>query len=243
MLSWLVVACVAPAVRSGMISIRPKSMKLFYVVAVFALLLSPCLGQTAEQASQAKAVQMYPDLGHKGSAFNQAFIALYQRKKAAGDPMLQKPDWPMALAAEVASSLGTGTVATGTNSTPAVVASVPAPAIAPAAVAPTPVVTTGTLPLVAKPTADTPVTIANSGDSWTMDNGIMKLTVSKRNARVTGLVYNGLNLMGRVVQWESGPGGRVTASVTIDPATNGGERGEIAWHPGRQCGAGACGKG
>ncbi len=49
---------------------------------------------------------MYPDLAVKGSAFNQAFVQLYARRKAEDDPELQKPNWPVLLANEVAGSLG-----------------------------------------------------------------------------------------------------------------------------------------
>jgi rhamnogalacturonan endolyase len=76
--------------------------------------------------------------------------------------------------------------------------------------------------------ADAPVTITDNGNTWTMDNGIVKATINKRNSNMTALVYKGINTMGGGGYWEQTPSGTVTQTVTIDPAKNGGERGEVA---------------
>ena len=85
------------------------------------------------------------------------------------------------------------------------------------------------LPKVAKPTVNAPVTLIDSGDRWTLDNGIVKLTILKKNGNPTSLVYNGVEILTHGPSyWEQVPSGTVTASVTIDPATNGGERAEVS---------------
>jgi rhamnogalacturonan endolyase len=83
------------------------------------------------------------------------------------------------------------------------------------------------LPPVAKNTVTAPVTIIDNGNSWTMENGIVKMTVLKNNSNLSGLVYHGVNIVGRSEYWEQTPSGKVTPSITIDPAKNGGERGEV----------------
>ena len=82
-------------------------------------------------------------------------------------------------------------------------------------------------PAIAKPTATAPVTVADSDNAWTLDNGIVKATISKRDGRMTALVFRGINTMGGGGYWESAIAGRATQSLTIDPAKNGGERAEI----------------
>jgi rhamnogalacturonan endolyase len=83
-------------------------------------------------------------------------------------------------------------------------------------------------PAVAKPAVDAPVTLADNGDTWTLDNGLVKITVLKRTGRLTSLVYQGREeLNARSEGWEQYPSGTVTQAVTIDPASNGGERAEV----------------
>jgi rhamnogalacturonan endolyase len=87
------------------------------------------------------------------------------------------------------------------------------------------------LPAVAKPTVNTPVTVTDNGETWTMDNGIVKVTIEKHGGVIPSLVYHGVEFMNdpkRGGRWEQYPSGQVTPSVTIDPAKNGGERGEVA---------------
>ena len=83
------------------------------------------------------------------------------------------------------------------------------------------------LPSVAKSQVAAPVTVTNSAASWTLDNGIVKATINKRNGNMTALVFHGINTMGGGGYWEQTPSGQVTQSLTIDPATNGGDRAEV----------------
>ena len=80
------------------------------------------------------------------------------------------------------------------------------------------------LPAVAKASVSAPVTVTDNGGNWTLDNGIVKATINKRNSHITSLVYHGVNIMGPGGIWEQVPSGQVTQSVTIDPAKNGGQR-------------------
>jgi len=74
------------------------------------------------------------------------------------------------------------------------------------------------------------VTITDNGNSWTLDNGIVKATVNKFDGHMTALVFHGVNTMGGGGTWEQTPRGSPQGSntITIDPKTNGGERGEVA---------------
>jgi rhamnogalacturonan endolyase len=86
-------------------------------------------------------------------------------------------------------------------------------------------------PRVEKVAVNAPVTLKDNGDSWTMDNGVVALTVLKRNGTIAigSLMYRGISIVpNRGEFWETTPGGTVTARVTIDPATNGGERAEVS---------------
>jgi rhamnogalacturonan endolyase len=84
-------------------------------------------------------------------------------------------------------------------------------------------------PKVAKVTVNDPVTLTDNGDSWTLDNGIVKATILKRNGNMSSIFYKGINIIpNRSEFWEQTPAGTVTASVTIDPASNGGERAEVS---------------
>ena len=84
------------------------------------------------------------------------------------------------------------------------------------------------LPPVAKPAVNTPVTVTDNGASWTLDNGIVKATILKSNGNINPLIYHGVTVVGQSEYWERTPSGQVTASVTIDPKTNGGQRAEVA---------------
>ncbi len=77
--------------------------------------------------------------------------------------------------------------------------------------------------------ADSAVTLTDDGTSWTLDNGIVKATISKNNGFLSSLVYKGFDTGSRGV-WEHTPQGapQVTNSVTIDPTANGGERAEVS---------------
>jgi rhamnogalacturonan endolyase len=89
-------------------------------------------------------------------------------------------------------------------------------------------------PVVAKPAVNNPVTLTESADSWVMDNGIVKVTVLKASGRLSSMIYQGKEMLSpRSEGWEQYPtaaaaAGRLTDSVTIDPAKNSGERAEVS---------------
>jgi len=83
------------------------------------------------------------------------------------------------------------------------------------------------LPAVAKASVSAPVTVTDNGGNWTLDNGIVKATIGKRDGRMSALVYHGINTMGGGGYWESNPA-NAAPSVTIDPAANGGQRAEVS---------------
>ncbi len=82
-------------------------------------------------------------------------------------------------------------------------------------------------PAIAKPTVNDPVSITDNGGSWTLNNGIIKATINKRSSNMTSMIYHGVETMGPGGRWEQSPSGRVTQTISIDPASNGGERGEV----------------
>src|SRR5271157_5708881 len=88
----------------------------------------------------------------------------------------------------------------------------------------------GALPVVAKPKVTAAVTVTDNGRTWTLDNGIVKATINKGSGNMPSLVYHGINTMGAGGYWEQTPQGapQLTQTVTIDPATNGGARAEVA---------------
>ena len=79
------------------------------------------------------------------------------------------------------------------------------------------------LPKVARVTVNDPVTLTDNGDSWVLDNGIVKATILKKNGNMSTVYYHSIDIPNaRSEYWEQTPAGTVTAKVTIDPATNGG---------------------
>jgi rhamnogalacturonan endolyase len=81
------------------------------------------------------------------------------------------------------------------------------------------------------------VTITDSATMFTLSNGIVTAVINKRNGDLESLVYKGVETMGhdqgRAGYWEQDPSAAakvngLTQSITIDPAKNGGERGEIS---------------
>jgi len=74
------------------------------------------------------------------------------------------------------------------------------------------------------------VTVTDNGRSWTLDNGIIRAKINKSNGAMTSLVYHGVETMAGGGYWEQTPQGapQLTQTVTIDPATNGGDRAEVA---------------
>ena len=84
-------------------------------------------------------------------------------------------------------------------------------------------------PIVAKPAVNSPVTITDAADAWTLDNGIISAKILKASGRLSSLIYHGQEtLNGRSEGWEQYPSTKVDAALTIDPAKNGGNRAEVA---------------
>lgn len=87
------------------------------------------------------------------------------------------------------------------------------------------------LPLSASAQGEHAVTVTDNGDSWTLDNGIVKATVQKDTGFMPSLIYHGKELLSHNGgSWEHTPAGapHLTNSVTIDPAANGGARAEVS---------------
>ena len=63
------------------------------------------------------------------------------------------------------------------------------------------------LPKVAKVTVNDPVTLTDNGDSWTLDNGIVKMTILKRNGNISSLIYHGIETQTHGEYWEQTPSG------------------------------------
>jgi rhamnogalacturonan endolyase len=75
------------------------------------------------------------------------------------------------------------------------------------------------------------VTITDNGSTWTLDNGIVKATITKNSGSMPSLIYHGVEIMAASGgTWEHTPQGAptLTNTVTIDPATNGGTRAEVS---------------
>ena len=61
-------------------------------------------------------------------------------------------------------------------------------------------------PTVAKADVHDPVTVVDNGNSWTLDNGIVKATINKRSGLMPSLVYHGVEMMaGGGGVWEETP--------------------------------------
>jgi rhamnogalacturonan endolyase len=88
------------------------------------------------------------------------------------------------------------------------------------------------LPLRAgQPAANAAVTVTDNGRSWTLDNGIVKATITKDSGSMPSLIYKGVEILkASGGTWEHNPQGAptLTNSISIDPATNGGARAEVS---------------
>jgi rhamnogalacturonan endolyase len=75
------------------------------------------------------------------------------------------------------------------------------------------------------------VTVTDNGDSWTLDNGIVRATIRKNSGFMPSLRYRGQELLnGNGGSWEHTPEGapHLVNSITVDPATDGGARAEVS---------------
>ena len=91
-------------------------------------------------------------------------------------------------------------------------------------------------PSVAKSSVNQPVTVSNDGKMFTLDNGIIKVRINMLNADLEHIIYKGIDVIGhdqgRSGVWEQDPSntakiGGHSNGITIDPATNRGERAEV----------------
>jgi rhamnogalacturonan endolyase len=92
-------------------------------------------------------------------------------------------------------------------------------------------------PVVDRTKVNAAVTITGNERTWTLDNGIVKAVIDKRNGAMESLFYRGIDTMGheqgQAGYWEQDPSaaasvGGLTNFVTIDPGTNGGSRAEVS---------------
>ncbi len=86
---------------------------------------------------------------------------------------------------------------------------------------------------VARMPARAGVTITEDESRFTLANGIVTATVSKRNGNLLSLQYKGVETLdahGRVAGYwsHSAASAQTTAEITIDPKTNGGRLGEVS---------------
>lgn len=84
---------------------------------------------------------------------------------------------------------------------------------------------------IAAPASKAAVTLTDNGSSWTLDNGIVKATITKNNAFMPSFEFHGMEMLAASGgTWEHTPLGapKVANTVTIDPAGNGGARAEIS---------------
>jgi rhamnogalacturonan endolyase len=84
------------------------------------------------------------------------------------------------------------------------------------------------------PTLRAAVGILEDEDSFTLTNGVVAARVSRRSGDLTSLRFKGMEMLDRRSERGSGywshdvSRGRRESHITIDPATNGGERGEVS---------------
>jgi rhamnogalacturonan endolyase len=81
------------------------------------------------------------------------------------------------------------------------------------------------------PKVNAAVTVVDNGRTWTLDNGIVKATITKDSGSMPSLIYHGVQIMAASGgTWEHTPEGapQVTNAIDIDPATNGGARAEVS---------------
>jgi hypothetical protein len=66
--------------------------------------------------------------------------------------------------------------------------------------------TSGTAPVMAKPTVSAPVTVTDNGNFFPLSNGVVTVRINKRNGDLESLIYKGVDTMGhdqgRADYWE-----------------------------------------
>ena len=85
-----------------------------------------------------------------------------------------------------------------------------------------------TLPLHHAAAQDQPVTVTDDGRNYMLSNGIVTARIGKNNGDLSSFVYKGVETVG-VGYWSHRPSSAsLTDTITIDPKTNGGDRGEVS---------------
>ncbi|HTB63318.1 MAG TPA: polysaccharide lyase family protein, partial [Opitutales bacterium] len=91
--------------------------------------------------------------------------------------------------------------------------------------------------VISKPKTTYDVTVTDEGRTYMLNNGIVAARINKTSGELLNLYYYGKDVAGHdqgaVGVWEQDPSvaaqsNALTDSVTIDPAKNGGERGEVS---------------
>ncbi len=80
--------------------------KWIWTVSLVLLVTLPAVAQTDVAQAQAEALRLYPELGVAGSRFNKRFVKRVTALKAGEDPMMQRTDWPLVIAKQVAAEIG-----------------------------------------------------------------------------------------------------------------------------------------
>lgn len=81
--------------------------------------------------------------------------------------------------------------------------------------------------------AENPVTVSQDENSFTLANGVISTRVAKRSGDLISLKYNGLEMLDTASRqpayWSHNAArGTQETRITLDPKTNGGERGEVS---------------
>ena len=83
--------------------------------------------------------------------------------------------------------------------------------------------------------AGDPVTITDNGETYTLANGILNATIVKSHGGISSLKYRGIETMASRGgaeraggNWSHAPSGTIADTITIDPKSNDGERGEVS---------------
>jgi rhamnogalacturonan endolyase len=77
--------------------------------------------------------------------------------------------------------------------------------------------------------ANHPVTITDQNQSYTLSNGILTAKIDKHSGVLSSLTYNNIETIAGQAYWShSAASPQTVDSITIDPRTNNGQRGEIS---------------
>jgi hypothetical protein len=82
---------------------NPEMVKKLLVSVLLAVAVASAEDSSS---SQANALALYPSLGQTDSAMNKRFVARVKALRAAGDPVMQRADWPLVIAKQVAEEIG-----------------------------------------------------------------------------------------------------------------------------------------